>query len=83
MDHQPLRRKYGSIHHPILEAKCALTRPADDVETRSPGIGKTLLLERYVWWQLKAGLAFHFGRSFKKDHKVCADATVEEGKVFK
>src|ERR1700736_897891 len=28
-----------------------------------PGIGKTLLLERYVWWQLKAGLAFHFGRS--------------------
>src|SRR6266403_607736 len=31
-----------------------------------PGIGKTLLLERYVWWQLKAGLAFHFGRSIKR-----------------
>ena len=27
-----------------------------------PGVGKTLLLERYVWWQLKAGFAFHFGR---------------------
>src|SRR6267378_5984630 len=31
-----------------------------------PGIGKTLLLERYVWWQLKTGLAFHFGRSIKR-----------------
>src|SRR4029077_18572381 len=31
-----------------------------------PGIGKTLLLARYVWWQLKAGLAFHFGRSIKR-----------------
>src|SRR5215831_17472812 len=31
-----------------------------------PGIEKTLLLERYVWWQLKAGLAFHFGRSIKR-----------------
>src|SRR6266404_720745 len=30
------------------------------------GIGKPLLLERYVWWQLKAGLAFHFGRSIKR-----------------
>ena len=29
------------------------------------------------------GLAFHFGTSFKKDHKLCADATVEEGKVFR
>src|SRR5258705_13434022 len=36
MDHQPLRRKYGSAHHPILVAKCALSRPADDVETRTP-----------------------------------------------
>jgi hypothetical protein len=31
-----------------------------------PGIGKTLLLERYVWWLLKAGLAFHFGRLIKR-----------------
>src|SRR5260370_38349867 len=31
-----------------------------------PGVGKTLLLERYVWWQPKAGLAFHFGRSIKR-----------------
>src|SRR4029077_3090303 len=35
-----------------------------------PGIGKTQLLERYVWWQLKAGLAFHFGRSTQKDHNL-------------
>jgi hypothetical protein len=27
----------------------------DDVR---PGIGQALLLERYVWWQPKAGLAF-------------------------
>jgi len=32
----PLRRKYGSAHHPILVAKCALSRPADDVETHTP-----------------------------------------------
>jgi hypothetical protein len=32
MDHQPLRRKHGSAHHPILVAKCALTHPAHDVE---------------------------------------------------
>ena len=25
-----------------------------------------LLLERYILWQLKAGLAFHFGRSIKR-----------------
>ena len=31
-----------------------------------PGIGKMLLLERYILWQLKAGLAFHFGRSIKR-----------------
>ena len=31
-----------------------------------PGIEKTLLLERYAWWQLEAGLAFHFGRSIKR-----------------
>src|SRR6266853_6720048 len=36
-----------------------------------PGIGKTLLLERYVWWQLKAGLAFHFGRSIKRIITMC------------
>src|SRR5262249_36248164 len=29
------------------------------------GIGRTLLLER-VRWQLKAGLAFHFGSSIKR-----------------
>jgi hypothetical protein len=36
MDHQPLRRKYGNAHHPILVAKCAQSRLADDVETRTP-----------------------------------------------
>src|SRR4029077_20393485 len=36
MDHQPLRRKYGIAHHPMLVAKRALSRPADDVETRTP-----------------------------------------------
>src|SRR5271166_5387652 len=33
---QPLRRKYGSANHPILVAKCALSRPADNVETHTP-----------------------------------------------
>src|SRR4029077_2079010 len=33
---QPLRRKYGSAHHQFLVAKCALSRPADDVEIHTP-----------------------------------------------
>ena len=44
-----------------------------------PGIEKTLLLERYVWWQLKAGLAFQFGRSIKRIITyVCRRTTREE-----
>src|SRR5208337_2702172 len=62
MDHQPLRRKYGSARHPILAARCALIRQHTMPEDIHPGIGQTLLLKRYVWRQLKAGLALPSGR---------------------
>ena len=55
MDHQPLRRKYGNAHHPILVAKCALSRPADDVETRTPrhwrdAVSRTIRLVAIESW---------------------------------
>src|SRR6516162_9738630 len=55
MDHQPLRRKYGNDHHPILAAKCALSRPADDVETRTPrhwrdAVSRTIRLVAIESW---------------------------------
>src|SRR5271166_6189387 len=36
MDHQPLRRRYGSARHPIPAARCALIRPAHDTGKRTP-----------------------------------------------
>ena len=35
-----------------------------------PGIGKTLLLERYVWWQSKAGLRIGYARVSTDDQTL-------------
>jgi hypothetical protein len=48
MDYQPLRMPFLA-----QRTMSKYVRPGTEKE-------KTLLLERYVWWQWKAGLAFHF-----------------------
>jgi len=74
MDHQPLRKKYGSAHDPILVAKCALARPANDVETRTPRRWKDAASRTIRLVAIESRFCF----SFWKDHKICAAATVEQ-----
>src|ERR1700757_3408588 len=78
MDHQPLRRKYGSAHHPILGAKCALTRPADDVETRTPWHWKDAASRKIRLVVIESRSCFSLWKVNQKDHNLCAAAIVEQ-----
>src|SRR5438132_9130062 len=77
MDHQPLRRKYGSAHHPILVAKCALSRPADDVETHTPRHWKDAASRRIRLVAIESRSCFSLWKVNQKDRNLCAAATVE------
>ena len=57
MDHQPLRKKYGSAHDPILVAKCALARPA---ETRTPRRWKDAASRKIRLVAIESRLCFSF-----------------------
>src|SRR5258707_6961732 len=70
MDHQPLRRKYGSAHHPILVAKCALSRPADDVETRTPRHWKDAASRKILLGAIESRSCFSLWKVNQKDHNL-------------
>src|SRR5438132_13865409 len=78
MDHQPLRRKYGSAHHPILVAKCALSRPADDVETHTPRHWKDAASRKIRLVAIEIRSCFSLWKVNQKDHNLCAAAIVEQ-----
>src|SRR6266478_1510011 len=78
MDHQPLRRKYGSAHHPILVAKCALSRPADDVETHTPRHWKDAASRKIRLVAIESRSCFSLWKVNQKDHNLCAAAIVEQ-----
>src|ERR1700756_3813629 len=78
MDHQPLRRKYGSAHDPILVAKCALSRPADDVETRTPRHWKDAASRKIQLVAIESRSCFSLWKVNQKDHNLCVAATVEQ-----
>src|SRR4029077_6258708 len=78
MDHQPLGRKKGSAHHPILVAKCALSRPADDVETHTPRHWKDAASRKIRLVAIESRSCFSLWKVNQKDHNLCAAAIVEQ-----
>jgi hypothetical protein len=78
MDHQLLRRKYGSAHHPILVAKCALTCPAHDVETRTPMHWKDTASRKIRLVAIESRSCFSPWKVNQKDHKICAAVTLTD-----
>jgi hypothetical protein len=76
----PLGRALARIepHIPILVAKCALSRPADDVETHTPRHWKDAASRKIHLVAIESRSCFSLWKVNQKDHNLCAAATVEQ-----